>query len=94
MSWRSSFERVAVALLGGDDLHAARRRAAARQVADAPVVVGAAVALLRAVDDADGQRGAGEAGADVGGEVGAGGAVGQLAGGAVGKRGRASPGGC
>ena len=52
-----------------------------REVAHAPVVVGRPVALLRlAVEDADGQRRAREAGADRGGGVGAGGAVGEFAG--------------
>ena len=87
MSWRSSFERVAVARLGGDDLDRLAVGERLREVDDPAVVVGRPVALLRlvAVEDADGHRGPGEAGADVGGEVGSGGAVGKFTDGAVGE---------
>ena len=88
MSWRSSFSAspspaLAVTISTGSP--STQRQ---REVADPPVVVRRAVALLRAVavEDADGHRGPGEAGADVGGEVGSGGAVGQFTDGAVRER--------
>ena len=81
-------QRVAVARLGGDDLDRLAVDQRQRQIDDPPVVIRRPVPLLRlvAVEDADGHRGPGEAGADVGGEVGSGGAVGQFTDGAVGKR--------
>ena len=81
-------QRVAVAGLGGDDLDRLAVHQRQRQVPDPAVVVRRPVALLRAVavEHADGHRGPGEAGADVGGEVGSGGAVGQFTDGAVRER--------
>ena len=80
MSWRSSFSASPSPRLGGDDLDRLAVGQRLREVADAAVVVGRPVALLRlAVEDADGQRRAGEARADVGGDVGAGRAVGKFA---------------
>ena len=80
-------QRVAVARLGGDDLDRLAVDERDVEVDDPPVVVGRPVPLLRlvAVEDADGQRGPGEARADVGGEIGSGGAVGKFTDGAVGK---------
>ena len=81
MSWRSSFSASPSPSLAVTISTVAPSGSGRREVEDAAVVVGRAVALLRlgAVEDADGHRGPGEAGADVGGEVGAGGAVGEFA---------------
>ena len=88
MSWRSSLSASpspALAVTISTGCAVGERLG---EVDDAPVVVRRPVALLRlvAVEDADGQRRAGEAGADVGGEVGSGGAVGKFTDGAVGER--------
>ena len=87
MSWRSSFSASPSPALAVTISTGWPSASGSDEVDDPAVVVGRAVALLRlvAIEDADGHRGPGEAGADVGGEIGAGGAVGQFTDGAVGK---------
>ena len=80
-------DRVPVVALGGDDLDALAVVERRREVADPALVVGAAVVPVGAVgvEHPDGERGARQPAADRGGQVGAGGAVFELALGAVGK---------
>ena len=80
-------QRIAVAGLGGDDLDRLSVDQRQGQIPDPAVVVGGAVALLDflAIQDTNGQRRTGQAGADIGGEVGSGGTVGKLTDRAIGK---------